>query len=88
MHHAGAAVHGALEILSGSANARSEGVTMKRLQRHLAIHLLVVCAATTAAAAGPAAGSDAGSEAATHFNRGVQLYREGNLDAALAEATT
>jgi len=56
---------------------------MKRLQRHWAIQLLLVCAATTAAAAGP----EAGSEAATHFNRGVQLYREGNLDAALAEFT-
>jgi len=54
---------------------------MKRLRRHLAIQLLAVCAATTATAAGP----EAATEAATHFNRGVQLYREGNLDAALAE---
>ena len=56
---------------------------MRRVRWHWAIQLLVVCAASSAAAAGP----EGASEAATHFNRGVQLYREGNLDAALAEFT-
>ena len=54
---------------------------MQRVRHRLAVQLLVACAATAAVAAEPAAAS----EAATHFNRGVQLYREGNLDAALAE---
>ena len=54
---------------------------MKRLRRQLAIQLFVACSAAAAAAAGP----ETSAEAATHFNRGVQLYREGNLDAALAE---
>lgn len=56
---------------------------MRRLQRQWAIQLLIMCSAVNAAAAGP----EAASEAATHFNRAVQLYREGNLDAALAEFT-
>jgi hypothetical protein len=56
---------------------------MRRLQRQWAIQLLIMCAAANAAAAGP----EAASEASTHFNRAVQLYREGNLDAALAEFT-
>jgi hypothetical protein len=60
------------------------------------VPLLILCTPLIAAAAGPAASdtpsaatsqvaSSATSEAKAHFDRGVELYREGNLDAALAE---
>jgi hypothetical protein len=60
------------------------------------VSLLTLCTPLVGAAADPAASdtpseapsaatSEATSKAKAHFDRGVELYREGNLDAALAE---
>lgn len=57
---------------------------MKRLRNCVGLQLLMLFWAGAATAA-PSDASGATSEASAHFNRGVQLYREGNLDAALAE---
>lgn len=56
---------------------------MKRLAMCVALRLLSLDVAVASAAEPANRGSTA--EASTHFNRGVELYREGNLDAALAE---
>ncbi|HTV24507.1 MAG TPA: PEGA domain-containing protein, partial [Polyangiaceae bacterium] len=62
---------------------------MKRLVCHrLLSPLLILCWTGAAAAApgpAPADATGATAEASAHFSRGVELYREGNLDAALAE---
>jgi tetratricopeptide (TPR) repeat protein len=60
----------------------SVGVRMKRRSICIALDLLLLCSSGAALAAGPEGNV---SEASAHFNRGVELYREGNLDAALAE---
>ncbi|MEY4544846.1 MAG: hypothetical protein RL685_1041 [Pseudomonadota bacterium] len=51
----------------------------------LSIQLSAVCWLGTAAAAPATDASGATAEASAHFSRGVELYRDGNLDAALSE---
>lgn len=56
---------------------------MKRLSMCMALPLSLGVSSWAGAAEPVNRGSTA--EASTHFNRGVELYREGNLDASLAE---
>lgn len=55
---------------------------MKRNTLCITGTLLLLCSSGAAAAAGPEGNT---AEASAHFNRGVELYHEGNLDAALTE---
>jgi tetratricopeptide (TPR) repeat protein len=57
---------------------------VKRVTVWIALDLLLLCAPAIAVAAEPVA-PEATATASAHFNRGVELYRQGNLDAALAE---
>lgn len=57
---------------------------MKRVTIWIALDLLLLCTPAIAVAAEPVT-PETTAAASAHFNRGVELYRQGNLDAALAE---
>jgi hypothetical protein len=70
--------------ITRSQHAIRRDSPMKRVSVYIFWPLFILSAPAIGAAADPVAPA-ATAEASVHFNRGVELYREGNLDAALAE---